>query len=252
VPDSLYLVKIPLRPENLMALARNRALPLRDLDDGYLCHCVMRELWQERAPAPFVVGARGRSLNVWGYSDSDAKLLIEHARAFGDPSLVAVIEDLSAVASKEMPQFEPGRRLGFLLRACPVVRLASARNGHVAGAEVDAFLARCFAAGKDIDVSREQVYRDWITARINQENTTGVILERVRVAGISRERLTRRTQGSERRASRLERPDVRFEGELVVVNGARFQGWLTHGVGRHRAFGFGALMLVPPGTTHAM
>lgn len=250
--DRLHLVKIPLRPEKLMGIARSRALPLRDLDDGYLCHCVMRELWQEGAPAPFVLRGRGRTLEVWGYSASDARTLVEHVRAFGDPSLLAAITDLSAVASKEMPRFEAGRRLGFLVKACPVVRLASATNGHVAGAEVDAFLARCFVAGKDVPVSREQVYRDWIATKVNQPRTTGVTLDRVRVAAISRERLVRRTQGNERKARRLERPDVRFEGELVVVDGGRFHEWLAHGVGRHRAFGFGALILVPPGTAHAV
>jgi CRISPR system Cascade subunit CasE len=252
VPESLHLVKIPLRPEKLMTIARSRALPLRDLDDGYLCHCVMRELWQERAPTPFVIRGSGRTLDVWGYSESDAEALVEHARAFGDPLLLAAITDLDAVASKGMPRFKAGRRLGFLLRACPVVRLAQATNGHMAGAEIDAFLAQCFAAGKDVAVSREQVYREWIAARVNRPITTGATLDGVRVAAISRERLVRRTQGNERKAMRLERPDVRFEGEVVVVDGGRFHEWLAHGVGRHRAFGFGALMLVPPGTVHAV
>ena len=250
MPDSLHLVKIPLRLDKLMTLARSRGLPIRDLDDGYLCHCVLRELWQERAPAPFVIRGQGRNLVVWGYSATDAPTLVGHARAFGDPSLVATIGDLDAIASKQMPRFEAGRRLGFLLRACPIVRLARATNGHVAGAELDAFLAECFAVGNDMPVSRERVYRDWIAAKINQ-TATGVALERVRVAAISRERLVRRTQGSERKARRLERPDVRFEGDLAVVDGERFHKWLGHGIGRHRAFGFGALILVPPGTAHS-
>ena len=250
--DSLHLVKIPVRPDKLMAMARNRAFGLREVDDGYLCHRLMRELWQERAPAPFVLRGNGRTLDVWGYSNSDAGALVEHARAFGDPSLLAAITDLDAVASKGMPRFDAGRRVGFLLRACPVVRLARATNGHVVGAEVDAFLAQCFAVGKDIAVSREQVYRDWLDAKINQPGRTGVTLDRLRVAAMSRERPVRRTQGGERKARRLERPDVRFEGELEVVDSGRFHELLARGVGRHRAFGFGAMILAPPGTTHSV
>lgn len=246
MPDSLHLVKIPLRPDKLIAIARSRALPLRDLDDGYLCHCVMREMWQGRAPAPFVLRRNARTLDVWGYSESDARALVDHARAFGDPLLMAAVSDLENVASKPMPRFDAGRRLGFLLRACPVVRLARATGGHRVGAEVDAFLARCFAEGKDVAICREQVYREWIAGKVNRPDVTGVALDWVRVSAMSRERLVRRTQGSERKAKRLERPDVRFEGELVVVNGERFHDWLAHGVGRHRAFGFGALILVPP------
>lgn len=252
MPDSLYLVKVPLRPDKLIATARGRSVPVRDLDDGYLCHCVLRGLWQERAPAPFVLRQNGRTLDVWGYSQSDAGALLEHARAFGDPALLAAINGLDAVVSKEMPRFEAGRRLGFLLRACPVVRLAQAKNGHAAGAEVDAFLARCFAVGTDVSVSREEVYRDWISAKVNQQASTGVKLDRVRVAGMARERLVRRTQGHERKAAQLMRPDIRFEGDLVVIDAGRFRQWLAHGVGRHRAFGFGALILVPPGTAHSV
>jgi CRISPR system Cascade subunit CasE len=235
-----------------MAVARRRGLPLRDVDDGYLCHCILRELWQGLAPTPFVVRGEGRTMDVWGYSTADAAALIDHARAFGDPSLLAAIGDIELVVSKPMPRFEAGRQIGFLLRACPIVRLASDTNGHRAGAEVDAFLARCFAVGREAVVEREDVYRDWLTAKLNQPATTGVTLENVRVAAISRERLVRRTQGNERQANRLERPDVRFEGDIIVVDGGRFNTWLGHGIGRHRAFGFGALILVPPGTTHAV
>ncbi len=245
MPDPLHLVKIPWRADRLVAVARNRSLPLRDLDDGYLCHCIMREVWQDRAPAPFVIRGGGRTMDVWGYTGSDAAALIEHARAFADPALLAAIDGLHSIASKEMPRFEAGRRLGFLLRACPVVRLARATNGHAAGAEVDAFLARSFAVGKEVEVSREHVYRDWIAAKVNLVGATGATLEEVQVVAICRERLVRRTQGGERKAKRLERPDVRFAGELAVVDAERFHKWLAHGVGRHRAFGFGALMLAP-------
>src|SRR5206468_4103770 len=111
--------------------------------------------------------------------------------------------------------------------------------------------AQCLAVGKDIPVPREQVYRDWLATKVNKTGVTGAVLERVRIAAISRERLVRRTHGNERKARRLERPDVRFEGDLAIVDGERFHNWLGHGIGRHRAFGFGALILVPPGTAHS-
>jgi len=248
--EMLYLVKIPLRADKIMPIARRRGLPQRDLDDGYLTHCILKELWQDGAPKPFVLQGRGRVLDAWGYSRADAATLAEHARAFGDPSLLAAISDIDAIASKPMPRFERGHRIGFLLRACPVVRLATATNGHAAGAEIDAFLARCFAEGELTVVSREEVYCAWLRSRLGEQATTGVSVERVRIAGMSRERLIRRTHGRERSASRLERPDVRFEGDLVVADGDRFLACLSHGIGRHRAFGFGALILVPPGTAY--
>jgi hypothetical protein len=57
-------------------LARSRGFPLREIDDGYLCHCVVRELWQETAPAPFLLRARGRTVELWGYSSAEAETLI--------------------------------------------------------------------------------------------------------------------------------------------------------------------------------
>jgi CRISPR system Cascade subunit CasE len=252
MPEPIQLVKVPLRADRLVAVARSRGLPVREIDEGYLAHVVMRELWQEKAPAPFVLRGRGRVLEAWGYSRLDAATLVDHVTAFGDPSLVGVLGDLDAIASKPIPSFERGKHVGFVVRACPVVRLAGPRNGHRAGAEVDAFLARCFAAGQRKPVSREDVYREWLERTMSPPAVTGVSVLRVGVAAISRERLVRRTHEQPRETRRLERPDVRFEGEMVVEDGERLLGYLGHGVGRHRAFGFGALMLTPPGTGAAL
>lgn len=252
MPDDgkLYLLKIPLRADRLASIARRRQIPLTSLDDGYLVHCVLRELWPNIAPAPFVLRAHGRLVDTWGYSRAAANELVDHARSFADPALVDVIDRLDDIASKEMPTFRSGRRIGFNLRACPVVRLASGRHGHRAGAEVDAFLARCFAEGSDVTVSRDEVYRRWLHERLADPARTGATVERIRLAGFARERFVRRTQGAKRKAHRLERPDVRFEGDLMIEDGSRFLRFLSHGVGRHRAFGFGALIVVPPGTPY--
>jgi CRISPR system Cascade subunit CasE len=225
---------------------------VREVDEGYVAHIVMRELWKQGAPAPFAVHGRGRALEVWGYSRIDAAALVDHAAAFRDPSLVGVLGDLQAIVSKPMPSFERGRRVGFVVRACPVVRLAGPKSGHRAGAEVDAFLAQCFAAGPQALVSREDVYRNWLEKTLSRPQVTGVRVLRANVAAMSRGRFVRRTHQQLREVRRLERPDVRFEGEMVVEDGDRLLGYLGHGVGRHRSFGFGALMLTPAGTGAAL
>ena len=245
--EPIHLVKVPLRVDRLVAATRSRGLSLREIDEGYLAHVVMRQLWKEHAPAPFVLRAHGRMLDAWGYSPTDAGALVERANACGDPSLVGVLGDLEMIASKPMPYFEKGRRIGFVVRACPVVRLVNARNGHRTGAEVDAFLARCFALGKQAPVSREDVYREWLRKMTSRPDATGVSVLRVGVAAMSRGRFVRRTHAQAREMHRLARPDVTFEGEMVVEHGEKLRTYLGHGVGRHRAFGFGALMLTPPG-----
>lgn len=248
--ETLHLVKVPLRADRLVAIAKRRQINVRSLDEGYLTHCLLAELWQANAPAPFVLRGSGRTLDAWGYSRLDAPALIGHARAFGDPAILDALDGIEAIASKAMPRFDKGRRVGYLARVCPVARLATARDGHRAGAEVDVFLSRCFSAGPSVSLSREAVYREWFVGRVGDTAVTGARVDHTRVAGIARVRLVRRTQGIERAARSLERPDVRLEGDLVIEDGDAFLRFLAHGVGRHRAFGFGALMIVPPGTTH--
>jgi CRISPR system Cascade subunit CasE len=48
------------------------------------------------------------------------------------------------------------------------------------------------------------------------------------------------------RARRILIPDVEFEGTLCIGSQTDFVHLLRNGIGRHKAFGFGALMLRPP------
>ncbi len=236
----LFLIKVPLRADRLAGVARRRGIPLRQLDEGYLAHCVLSELWQEAAPAPFFLKGQGRCLDAWGYSHSSATELQQHARDFGDPGVIEIIDDLESVSSKEMPIFETGRVARFTVRVCPVVRLSGG------GAEVDAFLAK--ALGDDEPTLREAVYREWFADRVDSVRHGFETLE-VRVLGMSRRKLVRRTQGQKRTATFLERPDVQLEGHLRVLDGLAFLRTLATGIGRHRAFGFGAIMLAAPNQT---
>ena len=60
------------------------------------------------------------------------------------------------------------------------------------------------------------------------------------------ETLLRRTQGERRTARpRLRKPDVTMQGALTVRDPPQFDALLRRGVGRHRAFGFGMLLLRP-------
>jgi CRISPR system Cascade subunit CasE len=244
----LHLVKVPLKPSHLARVARSRNIRLRDLDEGYLIHCILRELWQENAPSPFVTRENGSLIDVWGYTAATASALTEHATLFGDPVLLEAIDFRLGLTGKQMPLLPAGKRVGFLTRVCPVKRLSKATQGHRVGAEVDAFLATAFR-NRPAVTSREEAYRDWFAARVGNVDTVGATLSRVAVAGMMRTRLVRRTQSSERTSRVLERPAVYLEGEFLVHDGSAFLRFLAHGVGRHRGFGFGAVILVPPGSS---
>jgi CRISPR system Cascade subunit CasE len=151
-------------------------------------------------------------------------------------------EDLVGVESKAMPaRWQTGDVFRFEARTCPVKRMAKAGTNHREGAEVDAFLARCWEVGKGVEVSREAVYGEWLRGRL--EGGGGAKVHLVRMIAFKRDRLVRRTQGEGRKAHIVERPDATLAGELEVADGAAFGQLVARGIGRHRAFGFGMLLL---------
>jgi CRISPR system Cascade subunit CasE len=238
------MLRVSLDMRRLVDQGRRRGLlPPHATDLGYLVHCQLGELFGERAPAPFVIDRQGKgTLEVLGYSAVPAQALREHAGTFADP-LVHASCDWERFASKPMPDtWRRGERYGFRVRACPTVRMSGERPQHRRGAEVDVFLARCWQAG-DAPVEREAVYREWLARELGRGGAAGLLDMRLR--GFQRERLVRRTQGEARTVRPLERPEAWLEGTLEVRDEAAFPGLLARGVGRHRAFGFGMVLLRP-------
>jgi CRISPR system Cascade subunit CasE len=239
----LFMLQLDLDLAGLARLGRERRLPPGQEDSGYLVHCALGELFGERAPKPFALdGERHRHMRVLGYASVDGDALRAEADALASPGVHSLV-DWRALATKPMPSNWPaGTRLGFQLRACPVVRMASAGARHRKGAEVDAFLARCWEVGEGVPVDRQEVYSGWLRDQLDRRG--GAVLTDVRVESFKRLRLVRRTHESEGRRSRLaERPDVLFRGALEVTDPTAFAALLARGVGRHRAFGFGMILL---------
>lgn len=241
--EPLHMLQLGLRTDGVLELARRRRLRLRDVDLGYGVHCALRELFGESSPQPFSIGPEpSRYLTVLGYCRQPYDALRQHADDFADPWLHGLV-DWSSGASKAMPASFTGRRLCFETRVTPVVRASRGAGVEREGTEVDAFLHACARAGDGVDVSREDVYRDWFLARANGQ---GALVRSVRVDGFTLAKFTRRDHGEERKSRSLVRPDVTVSGELTVEDDVAFRRWLARGVGRHRAFGFGMLLLRPP------
>lgn len=240
----LHMHSLKLDAARLIALGRRLRLPMREVDPGYLVHSQLGELFGELAPPLFAIaGDQGREWRVLAYGDHDQARLRAHADAFADPAVFAAV-DWAGSASKPMPQAWPaGQVLGFEVRVCPVVRKSGAGDRHRAGAEVDVFLDRCWAVGDGVKVDREAVYRDWLAEHLKRHG--GASLGSATITAFRRVQLVRRTQGEQRTARMLERPDVIVRGELTVEDPTEFARLLRRGVGRHRSFGFGMLLLRP-------
>ncbi|MBI5497646.1 MAG: type I-E CRISPR-associated protein Cas6/Cse3/CasE [Deltaproteobacteria bacterium] len=266
----LNLVRLGVRKDLLMSLAKRQG---RDVDTGYAVHGALAAVWQDHAPVPFRVNPRARStshLEVWAYSPLPDDSLREHASKYANPDTVDLV-DLGELKSRPVPAFEVGDLVGFELRACPIVRSVmkgknprpphkSKKTGREreVSREMDAWLharLRATEMGKPVP-SKDDVYRKWFELQLGSRPGQarepwhdGVAVRAFKLTGILGERLYRRElpdKAGNRPGHRLERPDVHMEGVLEVKDSAAFRALLTRGVGRHRAFGFGMLVPVPP------
>ncbi|NBB75116.1 MAG: type I-E CRISPR-associated protein Cas6/Cse3/CasE [Bacteroidetes bacterium] len=244
------MVQCWLDAKGLTQLGRMLRLPLRRTDTNYLVHCAIGELFRDDAPKPFSIeneSQNGRQVRVLGYTETDADTLQTSAQVDASPTVYSIC-DWDRMAAKPMPEtFPEGMGLQFELRACPVIRKSSAgevetRNGTRSwseGEEVDAFLNRAWHC-PDEELSREQVYRDWLRRQFDIRG--GARVERVRMERFSIERMTRRDH-SGGGTTQIKRPDVTLTGTLTVTDPEAFMAVLRSGVGRHKTFGFGMLKI---------
>lgn len=267
---TLHLVRIPLNLRALSAFAvASRA---SDDDGGYALHLALRCRFGKAGPQPFRYFPEHRAgPHLLGY--------LADAEAFGDAGALPATDPLLAPvfgepAVQAMPAtFRSGQRFRFEARVRPVVRYGGrvreerrARAGawlNKAG-EVDAFLAACEKAGPLADgnppVDREAVYVDWLAARLGAAASfvPGEVEMRLLRRATSRRRVHAKPQsadpnpcGEQARAKlgfrQTEGPDAVLAGSLTVGDADAFAALLARGVGRHAAFGFGMLLLSPPG-----
>ena len=145
------------------------------------------------------------------------------------------------IESKPMPSnWEVGKKLGFEIRIRPIVRPTKNAESRP-GRECDAFQleAERYERG-DMPRSREQVYYEWLARQF--ENRGGATLKSATLQSFQRTRAIRK-----QRSRYSEGPDALMRGTLTVTDGAAFAKLLAGGVGRHRAYGYGMLLLRPAG-----
>lgn len=252
---TLHLVRLGVEPRGLAEFARSRALP--DDDPGYVLHRALRDGFGASGPQPFrLVERPGEPPHLLGYAAVDAAAL-RAALALAEPGPERVFP-ADRIEAKSMPdRFAAGHRLGFELRACPVVRTRASDGRRTR--EIDAFLHRALAAPVDEPLDREHVYVAWLGRHLAAAGAEPLA---VRLRAFTLTPLARRTHaspngrgttpnGAARRllasASRgaARRPDALFVGTLQVRDPDAFAVALARGIGRHRAFGFGMLLLRP-------
>lgn len=239
-PGVLYLHRFDLHHEPLIKLGRRHRLPHPGEDMGYLVHAAMASLFGDLAPRTFSITHQNRGIvQVLGYSEHEQEKLVDHVSFFATPEAAAICPP-SGIQSKRMPaRWRPSTVLGFRTRVCPTIRLQTEQHNHRRRAEVDAFLE---AQWQDQEATRPAAYRSWLERAMGP----AVKLLLLQLDNCCLESVVRRTHERERRAKQgLKKPSASFTGALEILDGELFARLLARGIGRHRAFGLGMLLLHP-------
>jgi|LSQX01.2.fsa_nt_gb CRISPR system Cascade subunit CasE len=228
------MIHLEVSKRSLVFWARQSKFSLADRD--YLIHAAMRFSFGSKAPQPFeVFDNGGKTLKVLGYADCPGAELVEEMGLAAEPMLHEVIPP-NAVRSKDMPSSWPeGKSFGFRVRFCPISRRSGEGDKIV---ERDAFLAACERTPDD-HVDREMVYAEWLAERFKAFD--GAQILDMRMKSFRLKEFCRKDKG--RSLRKLTRPETIFDGVLIVTNSSKFSLMLREGVGRHKAFGFGAILL---------
>jgi CRISPR system Cascade subunit CasE len=267
-PPALTMLQLAPDPFRCSAWMAANKVARSGFDDGYGWHALLAAAFGSHAPKPFRVIEHKGGLQLLGYTTHAIDDLRDHAQTYAEPAVAAALR-LDDLAHKPMPTtFRTGQRLGFEIRLRPTVRQDRDENRKLSR-EVDAFLAAVTRAGpredRD-DLDRRTVYRDWLATRLAPAATlvSDPVITQLRRTMLLRRGLTprrSRNAGVPPNPTRalhhvglLERgqkgdqggsPDAVFHGELTVTDPIAFQALLARGVGRHRSFGFGMLLLRP-------
>lgn len=240
--NGLQMIECHLDQMALLRFLRTQGLddPRHGPDLGYGIHAWLKAAFGDLAPRPWrLLADRKRPARVLGYGEAPAKALIGWLREFGEPAVQAVCP-AEGITGKTMPHWTAGRELGFELLCCPVGRKSRQKT------EKDLFLLKAdHASGEQLD--RAAIYGDWVRERLDSDGAAQV--ERIWLDGFRQVRQQRKRQApqGERSVCRLDRPEAVMAGVLRVGDPQAFERLLARGVGRHRAFGYGMLLLKPPG-----
>ncbi len=226
-------------------------------DPDHAMHCLLTECFGDLAPKPFrLMVTRGGSTGcLYGYGHADAGALREAAAVCADP-LQSRILPAGGMDSKEMPSgFQAGKSLGFEVRSRPIVRLERdtsrippdvqrtfKEGGLRPGKECDAFLYEAIRHPEKggMTRTREQVYAEWLSAQFRRRGGATLEFDSIKLVSFHRTRAHRKLH-----APHTEGPDAVMRGVLTITDSEAFASTLAQGIGRHRSYGFGMLLLRP-------
>lgn len=242
----LNLIRLEPNPRRLAVWAARHRLLDRSGDLGYAFHDLLQ--------AAFGAGA----LRVYRYIDTDQSLVgytevsreqLMQAAAQAPPDVAAALglgttELYGGLSVRPFPVTWPaGQVLGFECRVRPVIREVET------GRERDVFLA-AVEKYDQVELDRGETYASWLATYFDRQGGAEVMnvqMTAFRLLGMMRRMQKALDTNGRHRARSVGGPDAVLTGYLRVTNPVGFAAMIRRGIGRHRAFGFGMLLLKPTG-----
>jgi CRISPR system Cascade subunit CasE len=264
---ALHMLHVPVDLNALARYANERSWTKygcqgRPSDAGFDQGRALHHVLDESFGPGRLMAARSKSWgSIYAYTACPKDELLDAFGASAPPECAKILK-IDSLATKSMPDhWVAGRRLGFDVRVRTVVRIKTPlpnprdpNKPYKVGAELDAFFveaqrtypdscpsmvdgAYVSSAMLDAGRTRAAVYCGWLAARF--KGAAGLDPERTVMHGFERSRLARNGDSSDG-------PDVVFHGELIITDASTFASLLVGGVGRHKAYGYGMLLLRHP------
>ncbi len=251
----LYFLRLPIKLDQLHKLAAERnwlAKNNLECDEGLALHHALTEVFGPGVLKPFrlMVPPRKASGSIYGY----CRQTPDELRAATNicPPEYNDLFGFGQLATKPMStSFPIDRKLGFDIRIRPVRRVRKPDDGMVGG-ETDAYLHEARQKFPDAllgaeqsmekaERTREAVYIDWLNEKMNGA---------AEITPDNPAKLAhfRRTLAV-RNGVAIEGPDAILQGILTIKKTDGFAKLVSDGIGRHKAYGYGMLLLRPPGAS---
>lgn len=236
--QTLHIIR--LRPDYkkmILWAGCQKLLDPQNEDFGYPIHALLAAAFGSDYPKPF------RFLEK---EDGSCELLAYAQRSplFQESNLDALEAlGLHSLEVKEMPMiWKTQDMLSFQIRVCPTIR--QDKNGdRNKSCERDSYLASLEKHPPFL--SRSEVYINWLKEKLSPVATLeSATLSFFRLSSLSR-RSKSNTSTKARKLTSFTLPDANICGTLTIQDPQGFHELLAIGIGRHKAFGFGMLLLKP-------
>ena len=227
--SELYLMRAELDCRNLLRWSAEQ----RHSDTDRTAHCLMMETFgSENSPNPFVfkMPQNGQRMGtVLGYTRRDEQELVRAAEQEQRLVHTSVLNPDTIRTVPVPDQWYEGQQVGFEIRIFPTKRSS---NRDPVKEEKDYFL------GAPEGMSRSDNYCGWLADRLKRQGALLPNLEDMRMTEFSIRRI-RRNRTSPWQSG----PDATIRGTATVVNPELMLPVLEEGIGRHKGYGYGMLLL---------